>query len=277
MQKDAYYFPHFSNARADRKLKRVRKELGIEGYGIYFMVLETLREQTDFKYPLHDIDLLADEFGTSEQKARAVICNYDLFEVDEENDFFSPKMKEYLRPYLENKERKRIGGIKGNLLKYKKITKEKLELMTDEEVVEYDLNVKNGNISLTDSESESGTDRSSSQKKVKESKVKEKKVNNIEARELAFYESLKKFIDQYPKDMIRAFYDYWREPNKSRSKMKWETEKTWDLSLRLSRWSNNNFNSIKHPQVNPSKYTPIYDPEQSNRDLEILKNTGQLR
>ena len=32
MNKDAFYFPHFSNARNDRKLRRVRKELGIEGY-----------------------------------------------------------------------------------------------------------------------------------------------------------------------------------------------------------------------------------------------------
>ena len=55
--KDAYYFPHFCNARHDRKIKRVTKELGVEGYGIYFMVLEVLREQTDFKYPLSEIDL----------------------------------------------------------------------------------------------------------------------------------------------------------------------------------------------------------------------------
>ena len=33
-----------------RKLKRVKKDLGIEGYGIYFIVLQVLREQTDFKY-----------------------------------------------------------------------------------------------------------------------------------------------------------------------------------------------------------------------------------
>ena len=66
--KDAYYFPHFCTARNDRKVKRLRKELGVEGYGIFFMLLEVLREQTDFKFPTEDIDLLADEFNTSEQK-----------------------------------------------------------------------------------------------------------------------------------------------------------------------------------------------------------------
>ena len=112
MKKDAFYFPHFCNARHDRKLKRVQKELGIEGYGIYFMLLEILREQTDLRYPLSEIDLLADEFGTSEQKVKVVICNYDLFQVDENQNFFSFKMIIYLQPYFEKSERAREAANK---------------------------------------------------------------------------------------------------------------------------------------------------------------------
>jgi hypothetical protein len=110
MKKDAYYFPHFCNARHDRKIKRVLKELGIEGYGIYFMLLEVLREQTDFKYPLNELDLLADEFGTSEQKVRVVVCNYNLFEVDEFNSFFSLKLIEFMQPYIKMKEQRSLAG-----------------------------------------------------------------------------------------------------------------------------------------------------------------------
>ena len=110
MKKDAFYFPHFCNARHDRKIKRVLKELGIEGYGIYFMLLEVLREQTDFKYPLSEIDLLADEFGTSEQKVRVVICNYGLFEIDENEMLFSIKLIEFLQPYLKMKEQRSLAG-----------------------------------------------------------------------------------------------------------------------------------------------------------------------
>jgi len=112
MKKDAFYFPHFCNARHDRKIKRVTKELGVEGYGIYFMLLEVLREQTDFKFPMEDIDLLSDEFGTSEQKVRTVICNYQLFEVDEDEKFFSTKLVYYLAPYLEKSERARLAANK---------------------------------------------------------------------------------------------------------------------------------------------------------------------
>lgn len=124
MQKDAFYFPHFSNARHDRKLKRVIKELGVEGYGIYFMILEVLRDQDSFIYPLDDIDLLADEFGTSEQKVRTVICNYKLFQVDEDNMFFSVKFNEFMQPYLNMKEQRRQAGIKsGEARRQKALTK----------------------------------------------------------------------------------------------------------------------------------------------------------
>ena len=110
MNKDAFYFPHFSNARTDRKILRLRKELQIEGYGIYFMLLEVLRDTPNFKYPLEDIDLLAVEFNTSEQKIRTVICNYGLFEIDENQHFFSEKFDEYLQPYLKMKEQRRMAG-----------------------------------------------------------------------------------------------------------------------------------------------------------------------
>jgi len=87
------YFPHFSSARIDRKIKRLRKDLGIEGYGIYFMLLEILREQHDYKFPLSDIDLLSDEIGTSEAKILAVINSYELFQIDESNRFFVTKFQ----------------------------------------------------------------------------------------------------------------------------------------------------------------------------------------
>lgn len=110
MDKEAFYFPHFCNARHDRKIRRLRRELGVEGYGIYFMLLETLREQQDLMYPMDDLDLLSDEFGVSEAKIRTTICNYELFEVDVDHKFFSPKMLVYLEPYFRMKEQRKLAG-----------------------------------------------------------------------------------------------------------------------------------------------------------------------
>lgn len=112
MKKDAFYFPHFANARHDRKIKRMEKELGLESYAIYFKLLEILREQLDFSYPMDDLDLLADEIGTSEQKVRVVICNYQLFNIDEHNKFFSIKQIYYLQPYIEKTSRARLAAQK---------------------------------------------------------------------------------------------------------------------------------------------------------------------
>ena len=45
MKKDAYYFPHDSNATEDPKMMLLIDELGMEGYGIFWMLLEALRNQ----------------------------------------------------------------------------------------------------------------------------------------------------------------------------------------------------------------------------------------
>jgi DNA-binding transcriptional regulator YhcF (GntR family) len=57
-------------------------------------------------------------------------------------------------------------------------------------------------------------------------------------RKKSFYQSLVPFVDKYPKAMIRAFFDYWSELNKSGTKMRFELEKTWELSKRLVTWAN---------------------------------------
>jgi len=113
--KDAYYFPHFSNARHDRKIKRIRLDWGNQGYALYFMTLEVLRDQSDFSYPTSDIDLLADEFNVTEAELKAIIFDYKLFEikkVDEEEVFTSPKLLDYMQPYLERSKKARNAAKK---------------------------------------------------------------------------------------------------------------------------------------------------------------------
>jgi len=100
MKKDAFYFPHFEGARNDRKILRLRKEFGSNGYCAYFMLLEVLRAQSNFSYPLEDIDLLAKDFEVGEGIIKATILNFGLFDIDEEQMVFSPKFNEYMQPYL---------------------------------------------------------------------------------------------------------------------------------------------------------------------------------
>lgn len=58
------------------------------------------------------------------------------------------------------------------------------------------------------------------------------------SRKEIFYQSLVPFTDTYPKEMIRAFFDYWTEMNKSCTKMRYEQERTWETARRLATWAN---------------------------------------
>lgn len=78
--------------------------------------------------------------------------------------------------------------------------------------------------------------------------------NSIESREEQFYKDVASFGSYYPKEMLRAFYDYWTEPNKSKNKLRFEMEKTWDLSRRLQTWANRE-KSIKKDRPNTSNKT----------------------
>jgi len=163
--KDAYYFPHFCNARHDRKIKRLRKELGLEGYGIFFMLLEVLREQTDLRYPMDDLDLLADEMGTSEQKVRTVVCNYQLFDIDTSSNkdkFFSPKLLVYLQPYFTMKNQRIEAG--------KKSAEKRRIKALEENLIERPLNGTCNDVE---------TDLEHSFNEIEQSKVKKSKVKEI--------------------------------------------------------------------------------------------------
>lgn len=59
---------------------------------------------------------------------------------------------------------------------------------------------------------------------------------SIETRKQSFYEDLKPFVETYGKEMLRAFYDYWTQPNHQKTKMGFELTKTWDLEARLRTW-----------------------------------------
>lgn len=106
MKKDAYYFPHYCNARNDSKIVKLRRVLGIEGYGIYFLLLEILREQTEFILPISIVEDLAYEWHVSKEKIESVICNFDLFDI-ENGYFMSKKLVLYLQPYIEKSQRAR--------------------------------------------------------------------------------------------------------------------------------------------------------------------------
>lgn len=81
------YFSHDSNARNSDKLMRVRMDLGAEGYGIFFMLIERLREEKDYKSVV-DYKLLKFDLDVDSEKIKQVVENYDLFKFTEDGKYF---------------------------------------------------------------------------------------------------------------------------------------------------------------------------------------------
>lgn len=72
-------------------------------------------------------------------------------------------------------------------------------------------------------------------------KKKPQKTNNdltgIETRKENFAKSLVPYVETYGKYMIKQFYEYWTETNKSKTKMRFEQQPTWETAKRLVTWA----------------------------------------
>ena len=69
-----------------------------------------------------------------------------------------------------------------------------------------------------------------------------------------FYQDLVPFVEKYGKELIRNFFDYWSEMNKSCSKMRFEQERTWEIERRLQTWERNDRKKIRNNENKSSQY-----------------------
>jgi hypothetical protein len=54
-----------------------------------------------------------------------------------------------------------------------------------------------------------------------------------------FMEKVAAHLDNYPKEMLREFYDYWTEKNDGGRQLRFEMQKVFDIKKRLITWSKN--------------------------------------
>lgn len=157
LQKDTCYFSHDANAKDDYKCMLLIDQMGLEGYGIFWVLIETLREQKDYKYPLQLVPSLARKYNTTQAKMETVINAYGLFEIDAQSFFFSGSLNRRMS-FLEQKREKLVAASrKGVEAKREKQNQLILELSQIDSI----------NHRLTDGQPS----------KEKESKLKESKLN----------------------------------------------------------------------------------------------------
>lgn len=110
--KDSYYFSHDSNARNDKNIIKLRRKIGLEGYGIFWCIIEILREEATHKMQLSCIDDIAFQIGVTPEKVNDVIKSYGLFKIDDEL-FYSESLIRRMTMYNETKTRLSEAGKKG--------------------------------------------------------------------------------------------------------------------------------------------------------------------
>ncbi|MBP1615092.1 MAG: hypothetical protein H6Q13_2540 [Bacteroidetes bacterium] len=101
--KNDQYFPHDVTAHNNIKLLQLKADKGLEGYGVYWCLLEYLRMQKNYSMPFSLLPVLAREFGLSTEYLSDIIRKYDLFVLDDEQYFSSPGLSKRIKPLDEKR------------------------------------------------------------------------------------------------------------------------------------------------------------------------------
>ncbi len=169
--KETFYFSHDADARHDKKILRLKAKYGIEGYGIYFIILEMLRLEAGYKLSLDDVDVIAiecmkDSDFVSEFLEFCFSEKVKLFEKDKEY-FWSDSMKSRMQIYEDKKNKLKENGKKGG-----RPSKEKQK--------DIDKKPEENQKVLEEKPEGFENETKKNQSKVNKNKINESKVNNLE-------------------------------------------------------------------------------------------------
>lgn len=215
--KDSYYFSHDSNAKNDEKIVRLRMKHGWEGYGLYWAIIERLRESSNYM-SVCDFNLIAYDLRTDSAKIKSIVEDFGLFAFTDESECF---YSESLTKRMELKNERSTTARKNAQKRWDKC---------------------DSNATAMQQQCKPNA--------IKESKVKESKEKDIitpvgskpksfkSISEEEFKYSLIEFVDEFGKQTVRSFFEYWSEKD-SKGKMRFQLQQTWDSKKRLTTWKNN--------------------------------------
>lgn len=134
MAKDAFYFPHDAGARNDPEMLHLRRKHGYEGIGIYWCIVEMLREANEDEY---EISLASIEDIAFAGQFDAGIFD-TFFKKDEEGNFigllqhdgrvfWSESLKRRMARFDEKRQKLSEAGKKGGRPPKKRVVKTKLK------------------------------------------------------------------------------------------------------------------------------------------------------
>lgn len=155
------------------------------------------------------------------------ICAYSLNDIEPKLTGMQLAIFKLIRPNIDSNKRKYENGKKGASFG-KKGGRPKKDNPSQTPTKPQDNPSQTRNVDVDDNVDDNVD--------INKEKIEKEKNLSLLDRTQKFKDELIPFVEQYGKDMIRAFFDYWSEPNKAKTKMRYEMQKTWDVSGRLRTW-----------------------------------------
>ena len=151
-KKDSYWFRHDSSAGRGLKLRKIQFLYGHWGKGIYWDVVEILRDSANYNYSCDEFDLrmLSGLIGCDDSdKFLEWYQNCIKFEllVEHKNKFFSPALSRVMDVWDTKKENGKKGGrpkkIKTEIKPNLNLNKTELKANQNHKIIEHNINKEN--------------------------------------------------------------------------------------------------------------------------------------
>lgn len=195
----ARYFSHDSNARNSDKLIRLRMRHKAAGYGVYFMILERLREEPDYM-SVKDYNMIAFDLREDASLIKSVVEDFGLFAFTEDGKcFYSESFTRRMSKMDAERQKRAEGGKKAMSKRWKKgelagnkgdTTAESNDDTVAErketEGISISKKQENGNETITDLQENDKLvitdlqENDNNKNKIKKTRIKESKENNKE-------------------------------------------------------------------------------------------------
>lgn len=221
------YFSHDADMRNHKKVKALRATFGVSGYAVWSMILEYLTGSDGNVFPYTDLEfeLMSGDFGVSVTEIRGVVDYCIRLEMlFNKNGFINSESLD-----------ERLVAVYQKRGRAKELSKKQLRM--------------NGKFANSNTDSNGVSVTEMPQSKVKESKEnKIPPIGGVGVKHVDFLLEVKNVGgDIYTDEMLKRFSEYWTEPivkGKDTGKEKWQGEKTWKLTQRLSKWAERNLDGI---------------------------------
>lgn len=117
--RESYYFRHYADSRNDPKIIRLIMKHGMEGYGIFWSILEILRTAKGYEIE-YDLPAITYQLSHNCQSIdaqsltiKSVCENFKLFEIHDEK-LCSPSLTKFLSERSETYRKNRLSSIRSD-------------------------------------------------------------------------------------------------------------------------------------------------------------------